>query len=76
MHKPDVASDIIIASVNTLGRQNSKRLEFYNPSDFKCIVIDEAHHAAAQSYGRIIDHFRIDDPKSSILLCIYWNLNQ
>ncbi|KAL1925412.1 uncharacterized protein VTP21DRAFT_295 [Calcarisporiella thermophila] len=50
-------AEVIVASVPSLGRANSARLHKYNPSEFKCIIIDEAHHAAAQSYLRILDHF-------------------
>lgn len=50
-------ADIVVASVPTLGRQDSKRLEAYERDYFECVVIDEAHHAAAPSYGRILDHF-------------------
>lgn len=44
-------------------------MEFYDPKEFKCIIIDEAHHAAAKSYTRVIDHFKINDPDNHILLC-------
>jgi ATP-dependent helicase IRC3 len=36
---PDYSSEIIIASVNALGRKDSKRLDRYNPEEFKLIVI-------------------------------------
>jgi ATP-dependent helicase IRC3 len=64
-----INSDIIVASVPTLGRANSleRRLK-YDPSKFKCIVIDEAHHAAAKSYRTILDHFGILNPDNEILL--------
>jgi superfamily II DNA or RNA helicase len=48
---------LVVASVQTIGRKGSKRLEEFNPDDFDALVIDEAHHAAAESYGRIIEHF-------------------
>ncbi|KAJ2451927.1 DEAD DEAH box helicase [Coemansia sp. RSA 2336] len=51
------AADVVVASVPTLGRQDSPRLLRHDPHRYKCIVIDEAHHAAASTYGRIIDHF-------------------
>ena len=62
-------SDIIVASVPTLGRINSleRRLK-YDPAKFKCIIIDEAHHAAAKSYRTILDHFGILKPDNEILL--------
>lgn len=50
-------ADVVIASVPTLGRSQSTRIEKYPKDYFKSIVIDEAHHAAAPSYRRIIDYF-------------------
>lgn len=53
-------SDVVIASVPTLGRESSSRIEQYPKNYFKTIVVDEAHHAAAPSYRRIIDYFEPD----------------
>ena len=56
----DVANaDVVVASVQTLARADSQRIQKYDPAQFKCIVIDEAHHAAARIYLRALDHFRI-----------------
>jgi superfamily II DNA or RNA helicase len=52
--------DVVVASVATLGRNNTPRIEEYPKDYFKSIVIDEAHHAAAPSYRRIIDYFSPD----------------
>ena len=52
--------DVVVASVATLGRNNTPRIEEYPKNYFKSIVIDEAHHAAAPSYRRIIDFFSPD----------------
>lgn len=49
--------DVVVASVATLGRNNTPRILEYPKDYFKCIVIDEAHHAAAQTYRRILDYF-------------------
>jgi ATP-dependent helicase IRC3 len=49
--------DVVIASVPTLGRESSSRIEKYPKNYFKTIVVDEAHHAAAPSYRRILDYF-------------------
>ncbi|KAF8976202.1 hypothetical protein BGZ52_008204, partial [Haplosporangium bisporale] len=45
----DMSADVIVASVPSLGRVGTPRLLQYNPREFKCIIIDEAHHAAADS---------------------------
>ena len=63
-----MSADVIVASVPTLGRQNSSRILQYNPKDFKCIIIDEAHHAAAESYLRILNHFGADVPQTKIFV--------
>ncbi|KAJ1677200.1 DEAD DEAH box helicase, partial [Spiromyces aspiralis] len=42
------------------GPAGNWRLEKYEPSRFKCIIIDEAHHASAQTYRRILRHFAAD----------------
>ena len=48
-------SDIVIASVQTFGKKESKRRErFY---DFTNIICDEAHHATASSYRNIFEHY-------------------
>ncbi len=52
--------DVVVASVATLGRNGTPRIEEYPKDYFKSIVIDEAHHAAAPSYRRVIDYFSCD----------------
>ncbi|KAL2915739.1 putative ATP-dependent helicase IRC3 [Polyrhizophydium stewartii] len=54
--KADMSADVIIASVSTLGRSDGSRLSRYNPAEFKCVIIDEAHHSAATTYGRVLKH--------------------
>eukprot|EP01111_Echinosteliopsis_oligospora_P017132 TRINITY_DN7324_c0_g1_i2.p1 TRINITY_DN7324_c0_g1~~TRINITY_DN7324_c0_g1_i2.p1 ORF type:complete len:477 (-),score=111.52 TRINITY_DN7324_c0_g1_i2:641-2071(-) len=50
-------AEIVVASVQSIGRENSSRLLKYDPSEFKLVIIDEAHHASATTYRRVIDHF-------------------
>ena len=52
--------DVVVASVATLGRNGTPRIEEYPKDYFKSIVIDEAHHAAAPSYRRVVDYFSPD----------------
>lgn len=49
----DVGAPVVIASIQTLARKS--RLEQL-PVTFGTVIIDEAHHAAAASYQRVIDH--------------------
>ncbi|NWH05354.1 DEAD/DEAH box helicase [Desulfobacter latus] len=46
----------VFAMIQTLSRSN--HLESFLSWDFDYIVIDEFHHAASDSYRRILDHFR------------------
>lgn len=50
-------ADVVVASVPTLGIKDSTRIQKYPTNYFNTIVIDEAHHAAAPSYRRIVDYF-------------------
>jgi superfamily II DNA or RNA helicase len=49
----DVNAQVVVASVQTLGRQS--RLDQL-PTEFDLVVVDEGHHATADSYQRIMDH--------------------
>ena len=53
-------SRVIVSSVQSLnaGRRGRLRLHKFKPDDFGLLVIDEAHHAVAQTYRNVIDHFR------------------
>ena len=48
--------DVISASTFTLSQD--KRLETYAPDYFDLIVCDEAHHAAAKTYRKVLDYFK------------------
>ncbi|CUS23516.1 LAQU0S10e02234g1_1 [Lachancea quebecensis] len=62
-YKCDLEStDVVVASVQSLVR----RLERYDPSSIDLIIIDEAHHAAAKSYLRILEHFKADHKDSAL----------
>ncbi len=47
---------VTVGSVQTLMRE--KRLEQFPPDYFKFVVVDEAHHCLADSYQRVLDHFK------------------
>lgn len=61
--KASPSADIVVASVQTLIRG---RLDNFDPQQFKLVIIDEAHHAAADSYRTILDHFGVNNPKSEV----------
>jgi ATP-dependent helicase IRC3 len=56
---------IVVASVQTLSRR--ARLAHLVP-DFRTIVIDEAHHAPAPSYRRILAHCRAWQPEGPLVV--------
>lgn len=62
--KPRPDSDVIVASIPTLVRKT--RLEWYNPKDFKLIILDECHHATASSWSKILKYFNADSPELEI----------
>ncbi|WLD94462.1 DEAD/DEAH box helicase family protein [Alkalihalobacillus sp. AL-G] len=54
----DTDCDFVFASVFTIGTDHN--LKKFGPEHFDLIVVDEFHHAASNSYQRVIDYF---DPK-------------
>jgi ATP-dependent helicase IRC3 len=48
-------SDIISASVQTLGRKGTERVNRIPWTNVDKVVIDEAHHSVTEAYGRILD---------------------
>lgn len=64
-YKATEYADIVVASVQTLVRG---RLQNWDPHQFKTIIVDEAHHSAADSYKAVFDHFEVDNPNSDIAL--------
>jgi superfamily II DNA or RNA helicase len=55
-HQPD----IIVSTIQTqiAGMAGAGRMTKFHPDDFVLVVIDEAHHAAAETYKRVIDYYR------------------
>ncbi|WP_066254276.1 DEAD/DEAH box helicase family protein [Neobacillus drentensis] len=52
----DGQADAIFASIYTLSLK--RHLEIFKPDEFDLIIIDEFHHAAADSYQRVLDYFQ------------------
>jgi superfamily II DNA or RNA helicase len=46
--------DVVCGSIQSV----SSNLEKFNPEDFSYIIIDEAHHSAADSYKKILGYFK------------------
>jgi superfamily II DNA or RNA helicase/HKD family nuclease len=52
----DSHADVIFASIFTLSMK--QHLEKFQPDEFDLIIVDESHHAAADSYKRALDYFQ------------------
>lgn len=46
---------IVVGSIQTMVR----RLERYSPNHFSQIIVDEAHHISADTYQKVLNHFRL-----------------
>jgi superfamily II DNA or RNA helicase len=51
----DPASDIIVASVQTLGRAGTKRRDDFNWDNISICICDECHHSICDAYIRIFE---------------------
>jgi ATP-dependent helicase IRC3 len=60
--------DIVVGSVQTLGRAGSLRLARLDPNEFDTVICDEAHHSVADSYQSIFKHFDLLSENPRILL--------
>lgn len=47
--------DVVSASVQSLSQDS--RLKRFSPDAFETVIVDEAHHAAAPTYRKILDYF-------------------
>lgn len=64
--REDAKNQIIIGSVQSCSR--SKRLGLLKESGFDILMIDEAHHASADSYQRIINELGFRQDKTKLLI--------
>ncbi len=53
-HEKVIDADLVFATNLTL----AKNLDVFDPVDFDYIILDEVHHAAAETYQRIIEYFK------------------
>jgi superfamily II DNA or RNA helicase len=56
------SADIVIASVQSIGRSNSKRIEKFPEDHFSAIIVDESHHISkGNTYNNILQRFVRND---------------
>ena len=53
----DTKQDIIFASIATIGNKRYLNGEYFTPTSFDYIVIDEFHHAVAKNYKNVLEYF-------------------
>lgn len=56
-------ADVVVASVPSLAATGGRRLQRLDPNDFRIVIVDEAHHAPADSYQTVLDHFGLVPPR-------------
>ena len=56
--RKDINCDLLMATVQTLSQPEYLQIKYFSPQYFDYLIIDEFHHAAADSYQRILDYFR------------------
>jgi ATP-dependent helicase IRC3 len=67
-NKASGTADITIASIQTLVRND--RIQKFDPSRFKLVLVDESHHIVSPSYRQVLAYFGLDElrKKSPILI--------
>ncbi|QSZ33150.1 hypothetical protein DSL72_002736 [Monilinia vaccinii-corymbosi] len=62
MHASGFA-DITVASIQSIG--SGDRIEKFDPTRFKLILVDEAHHIVAPQYLKTLAHFGLSEKRES-----------
>ncbi|APA13711.1 hypothetical protein sscle_11g084810 [Sclerotinia sclerotiorum 1980 UF-70] len=62
MHASGYA-DITVASIQSIG--SGDRIEKFDPTRFKLILVDEAHHIVAPQYLKTLAHFGLSEKRES-----------
>ena len=55
-------SKVVVSSIQT----QQSRMDRFNPDDFGLLIIDEAHHAVAKTYRKLIEHYK-QNPRLKVL---------
>jgi superfamily II DNA or RNA helicase len=55
-------ADVVVASIQTLASRQGKRVGRFDKDQFRVIIIDEAHHAVANSYIKVLQYFDLLPP--------------
>lgn len=71
LEKADVESNgeqLVVASVQTLGRARSNRIKKFKRNEFGVLVIDETHKICTPTYRNIVQHFQVFEDRHRLLL--------
>ena len=60
----------VVASVPTIGRKGSPRIQKFHPDDFDCLVSDESHHSTAPQWRNVLEYFKVSRPNESHILSL------
>jgi len=52
--RADDGSDVVVAGVQSIGRERTDRLSWFDP---RLVIVDEAHHACADSYMTVLRRY-------------------
>lgn len=52
-------SDIVVACVPTIGRENSQRILKFNPDEYGLIICDETHKAVSKTWLNVLNYFAV-----------------
>lgn len=55
-------ADVVIASVQSLAARAGRRMDRFDPDDFRIVIVDEAHHVTAPSYMTVLRYFGFIPP--------------
>lgn len=60
-------AQIVVSTIQTqIAGRDGGRMNRFDPNDFSLVIVDEAHHATAASYRKVIAHYR-QNPNVRIL---------
>lgn len=67
-HYADTDCDVIVSCIASVGREGATRMQRFGWDNIDKIVIDESHHAIAESYLRLLEESGVMQPRSKKLL--------
>jgi superfamily II DNA or RNA helicase len=48
---------IVVASIQTIGRETTNRRDKFDPKDFAWVIVDECHRSISETYTNVFEHF-------------------